>query len=110
MPVIRYTTGIIDWTINECTELDRLIRKQMTLYNALHPRDDVDRLYVTRKSGGRGLLSVSDVVTLEKHSLTSCVSKSKEPIMVKIREFSLLHDKSLANMSRSTVLASHCDQ
>jgi len=51
---------------------------------------------------------VSDVLTLEKHSMTSYVSKSKEPVMAKIREFSLLQDRS--PMSRSTVLARHCDQ
>ena len=27
----------------------------MTMHKALHPRDDVDRLYVSRKEGGRGL-------------------------------------------------------
>ena len=30
----------------------------MTLHKALYPRDDVDRLYVSRKAGGRGLLSI----------------------------------------------------
>ena len=67
-------------------------------------------MYVPRGSGGRGLFSVSDVVTLEKHSLTLYVNKSKEPIMAKIREFTLLHDPSPANMSRSNVIAGHCDQ
>ena len=32
----------------------------MTLHKALHPRDDVDRLYVSRKEGGRGLTSIED--------------------------------------------------
>ena len=26
----------------------------MTMHKALHPRDDIDRLYVSRKEGGRG--------------------------------------------------------
>jgi len=52
LPVIRYTAGIIDWTVQECEELDRFTRKQMTLFKALHPRADVDRLYVNRKKGG----------------------------------------------------------
>ena len=34
----------------------------MTLHKALHPRDDVDRLYVSRKEGGRGLASIEDSV------------------------------------------------
>ena len=30
--------------------------KLMTMHEALHPRDDIDRLYVSRKKGGRGHL------------------------------------------------------
>ena len=32
----------------------------MTMHKALYPRDDVDRLYVSRKEGGRGLVSIKD--------------------------------------------------
>ena len=40
----------------------------MTMHKALHPRDDVDRLYVSRKEGGRGLASIEDTVDyIEKH-------------------------------------------
>ena len=35
--------------------MDKSPRKQMTMKKALHPRDNVDRLYVLRKKGGRGL-------------------------------------------------------
>ena len=34
----------------------------MTMYKALHPRDDVDKLYVSRKDGGRGLACIEDSV------------------------------------------------
>ena len=32
------------------------------MHNALHPRDDVGRLHVSRKEGGRGLASIEDSV------------------------------------------------
>ena len=32
------------------------------MHKALHPRDDVDRLYVSRKEGGSGLASNEDCV------------------------------------------------
>ena len=38
----------------------------MTMHNALHPRSIVDRLYIPRGEGGRGLLSVEDTVNLAK--------------------------------------------
>ena len=34
----------------------------MTMHKALHPRDDVDRLYVSRKKGERELASMEDSV------------------------------------------------
>ena len=32
------------------------------MHKELHPRDDVDRLYVPRKEGGSGLASIEDSV------------------------------------------------
>ena len=32
------------------------------MHKALHPRDDVDRLCVSRKEGGRGFTSIEDSV------------------------------------------------
>ena len=42
--------------------MDQGTRKLMTMNKALHPRDDVDRLYVSRKKGGGGLVSNEDNV------------------------------------------------
>ena len=47
----------------------------MTSFKDLHPRNDDDRLYVTRRKGGRGLTSIDDNVNtpillgdyIEKH-------------------------------------------
>ena len=33
------------------------------MHKALHPCDDVDRLYVSRKEGGRGLASIKTALT-----------------------------------------------
>ena len=48
--------------------MDQRTRKLMTMHKALHPRVDVDRLYVSRKEGGRGLASIENTVDVsEKH-------------------------------------------
>ena len=43
----------------------------MTMHKALHPRDDIDRLYVTRKEGGRAIIINEDcvdaLIRLEKY-------------------------------------------
>ena len=42
--------------------MDQRTRKLMTMHKALHPTDDVDRQYVSRKEGGRGFASIEDSV------------------------------------------------
>ena len=35
----------------------------MTMYQALNPKSDVARIYLSRKEGGRGLISAEDSKT-----------------------------------------------
>ena len=42
--------------------MDQRTRQLMTIKKALHPKDDVDRLYVSRKEEGRGLAVIEDSV------------------------------------------------
>ena len=58
VPVLRYSFGIINWRIEEIKQIDRKTRKMLTMYKMHHPKADIDRLYVKRKEGGRGLMQV----------------------------------------------------
>ena len=53
---------IIIWTKEELRQIDQRTRKLITMHKALHPRDDKDRLCVSRKEGGRGLANIEDCV------------------------------------------------
>ena len=57
--ILRYCAGVVEWKTDELKlkVLDRQTRKLKTLYGALHPKSDVDRVYVARQKGGRGLIS-----------------------------------------------------
>ena len=55
--------------------MDQRTRKLMTMHKVLHPRDDVDRLYVPRKEGGRGLTSIEDSVDTSMQQLEDCIQK-----------------------------------
>ena len=50
----------------------------MTMYVALHPKSDVDRLYIKWKKGGRSLMSVDCCVREEENSLGFYVANSEE--------------------------------
>ena len=58
VPVLRYSFGTINWRIEEIKRIDRKTRKMLTMYKMHHPKADIDRLYVKRKEGGRGLIQV----------------------------------------------------
>ena len=47
----------------------------MTMHKALHPRDVVDRLYVSRKERGRGLASIQDSVDASIKRLEDNIKK-----------------------------------
>ena len=50
----------------------------MAIYGALHPKSDVDRLYIKRKEGGKGLMSVERCVREEENSFGFYVANSEE--------------------------------
>ena len=67
--LLRYSATFLSWTKFEMEQLDRQTRKLMTMHNALHPKSNVDRLYLPRKDGGRGFLGVEDTVSIAKKNI-----------------------------------------
>ena len=59
VPVLRYSFGIFNWRTEEIKKkIDRKTRKMLKTYKMHQPKADIDRLYVKRKEGGRGLLQI----------------------------------------------------
>ena len=54
------------------------MRKLFTLYGALHPKSYVDRLYIPRKEGGRGLIFIKDCVELAIRGLEDYVMEVRK--------------------------------
>ena len=61
--------------------IDRKTRKLFTIYGALHPKSDGDKLYIPRKEGGRGLISIEDCVELAVRGLELYVHGSEERLI-----------------------------
>lgn len=55
------------------------------MYGALHSRDSVARIYLPRKKGGRGLISVEDCVDQAVISLSSYIAHSNEMLLTAAR-------------------------
>ena len=51
------------------------------IYGALHPKSDVDRLYIPRKNEGRALISIEDCVELAIRGLEVYFHGSEERLI-----------------------------
>ena len=64
VPLIRYSGPFLKWTRDELKQMDQRTRKLMSMHEALHPKDDVDRLYVSRKGKEEDLPVLTTVLTI----------------------------------------------
>ena len=53
----------------------------LTIYGALHPKSDADRLYILTNEGGRGLISIEDCLELAIRGLEVYVHGSEERLI-----------------------------
>ena len=82
--VVRYTAGILEWTASELKAMDVKTRKRLTMNNAFPKTCSVDRLYMKRKVGGRGLISVEECVRTEELALNEYVRASDESMLKEV--------------------------
>ena len=79
--LIRYSAAFVSWRKSELQAIDRKTRELFTMYKALHPKSDVDRLYIPTKEGGRGLISIEDCVELAIRGLEVHVHGNEERLI-----------------------------
>ena len=83
--LFRYSGPFLKWTKDELKQMDQRTRKLMIMHKALHPRDDVDRLYVSRKEGGRGLANIEDSIHTSIQRLEDYIEKHERGLITTIR-------------------------
>ena len=79
--LLRYSSAFVSWRKNELQAIDRKTRKLFTINGALHPKLNVDRLYIPRKEGRRGLIPIEDCDELAIRDLEACVHGSEERLI-----------------------------
>ena len=84
--LFRYSDAFMDRKKEEISEIDRRTRKLLTMRKAHHPKDDVQRLYIKRKEGGRGLISIEEYVEDAIAGLHQYIQNNQEIIREIIRE------------------------
>lgn len=74
--VLRYTAGVVDWSMEKLVSMDRRAKSWQQMNGCLHIRSNVARLYLQRKQGGRGLVSIEECVRKESKSLHGCLRET----------------------------------
>ena len=70
------------------------------MHNDLHPKSDVDRLYLSRKDGGRGLMSCEHGFKSEENNLGWYLKHSKEGLFQGVKHVGILKfEKVVAKMT-----------
>jgi len=100
VPVLRYSFGIINWHQEELQKLDRKTRKLLTIHGQHHPKADVDRLYVPRKQGGRGLMQLDVVHAVEIIKLVEYVDRKEDPLIQVVRTHQQNTDSAVLQKAR----------
>ena len=87
--------------MNNNNQMDQRTRNLMTMHKELHPWDDVDRQYVSKKEGGRGLASIEDSVDasiqwvddIEKHEGGLITTTKNDPDNTKTKKMATTRQK-----------------
>ena len=85
VPVLRYSFGIINWHQEELKKLDPQTRKLLIIHGQHHPKADVDRLYIPRKQGGRGLMQLEAAHAGEITKFVESVHRKEGPLIQVVR-------------------------
>ena len=62
MSLLRSSATFLYWIRAELKQMDRRIRKLLTMHQAWNPKSNKARIYVSIKEGRRGQMSVEDTV------------------------------------------------
>ena len=81
MPLVNNLGPFLKWTSDELKHMDQRTRKIMTMHKALHPRDEVDRLHVSRKEEGRELAIIEDSVDASIQHLEDYIEKLEQGLI-----------------------------
>ena len=101
IPVVTYSFNIINWTLEDIRNLDRKTRKLLTKERMHHPKSDVDRMYLPRSTGGRGLIQIETTYKTTTIGLAKYVEKSQD-LFLKLVNLHEEKKKSYSIMSYAT--------
>lgn len=86
IPVMTYSFGLVEWPKEEIKKIDRKTRKLLTSGKIHHPKDNVDRIYMRRLDGGRGLLELEEAFETAIMGLSEYIKEEKDELVKIIKK------------------------
>ena len=102
--MLRYFLGCVQWTKTELIKLDRKTRRILFQNQCHNANASIERLYLPRKEGGRGLKNVEQAWEREVLSVAMYLIKSDDPQV----KGTLKHQRELSHMGKRCMLADAC--
>lgn len=78
IPILTYSFGIINWSNTDIEALERKIRTTMTNHKKHHPKSALERPFIPRYLGGRGIIPIKDLHEKQKYNLSNYFWKRRE--------------------------------
>ena len=87
IPAVTYGFQILDWSITELEQIDRDTRKILKKNKLLNIHSNNHRIYLPRKQGGRGLLSITDQYKKSIINMSIYLSKTEERLLLLVKKW-----------------------
>ena len=89
IPVVTYSINIINWQMKEIKKMDAKTRKLFTMHKMHHPKADVDRMYLPRKEGRRGLVQLECTYETSTIGLYKYLTNAKDQLLKKVHRYDI---------------------
>ena len=85
--VVSYSLNVINWQMKEIRKMDAKARELMTMYRTNLPKADVDRIYLPRKEGRRGLIQLDYTYKISVIGLDTSLGRTKDGLLRQVYKY-----------------------
>lgn len=78
IPTVTYSFGIVKWSNTDLHDLNRAVRTLFVKYRARHPKSPLERFYLPREQGGRGITDLREAYQKQLDNLRTFFHQKSE--------------------------------
>ena len=86
-PVLQYSYNILNWNLLDLQRMDIKTRKLLTSHRMHHPKADIDRLYLPKSNGGRGMIQLEMAYRTTTIAMSTYLSTTSDWILKLVYQY-----------------------